>query len=112
VLAASVINEIALMMKVLSRNLPGGNEKIHRKLQSEKPVSGTSRIRSYEAGVTLLDGDIRCLYLYNEKFLYFNPVLIPHLVYIPHNKDDTSKAVPLHAMEALGGRGGIAPDHT
>jgi hypothetical protein len=23
-----------------------------------------------------------------------------------------SKAVPLHAMEALGGRGGIAPTHT
>jgi hypothetical protein len=24
----------------------------------------------------------------------------------------TSKAVPLHAMEALGGRGGIAPTHS
>jgi hypothetical protein len=25
---------------------------------------------------------------------------------------DKSKAVPLHAMEALGGRGGIAPTHS
>jgi hypothetical protein len=28
------------------------------------------------------------------------------------NKTSKSKAVPLHAMEALGGRGGIAPTHS
>jgi hypothetical protein len=38
--------------------------------------------------------------------------------YCLHNQGDDdnggskSKAVPLHAMEALGGRGGIAPTHS
>jgi hypothetical protein len=31
---------------------------------------------------------------------------------IPKAKRVLSKAVPLHAMEALGGRGGIAPTHS
>jgi hypothetical protein len=29
-----------------------------------------------------------------------------------YSKSKKSKAVPLHAMEALGGRGGIAPTHS
>jgi hypothetical protein len=29
-----------------------------------------------------------------------------------YGKKSKSKAVPLHAMEALGGRGGIAPTHS
>jgi hypothetical protein len=29
-----------------------------------------------------------------------------------HGGKSKSKAVPLHAMEALGGRGGIAPTHS
>jgi hypothetical protein len=35
------------------------------------------------------------------------PLLCP-----PHVLSKVSKAVPLHAMEAHGGRGGIAPTHT
>jgi hypothetical protein len=35
------------------------------------------------------------------------------LLYFLHKKSKVkSKAVPLHAMEAHGGRGGIAPTHT
>jgi hypothetical protein len=33
----------------------------------------------------------------------------PLVLAVCHNKN---KAVPLHAMEALGGRGGIAPTHS
>jgi hypothetical protein len=31
---------------------------------------------------------------------------------LPINTGVNGKAVPLHAMEALGGRGGIAPTHS
>jgi hypothetical protein len=34
------------------------------------------------------------------------------LICISKSKVKISKAVPLHAMEALGGRGGIAPTHS
>jgi hypothetical protein len=35
-----------------------------------------------------------------------------HTTIQPNKKVKQSKAVPLHAMEALGGRGGIDPTHS
>jgi hypothetical protein len=38
--------------------------------------------------------------------------LSPTTIYYEEQSKKKSKAVPLHAMEAHGGRGGIAPTHT
>jgi hypothetical protein len=47
------------------------------------------------------------------KTIYY--ILIPirtDHVFVKHHLDQDIKAVPLHAMEALGGRGSIAPTHS
>jgi hypothetical protein len=44
------------------------------------------------------------LYLYSYKFMKGGEIFFV--------TSDLVKAVPLHAMEAQGGRGGIAPTHT
>jgi hypothetical protein len=46
----------------------------------------------------------------NTKFCLKNVIGRDHLGDL--GADVKSKAVPLHAMEAHGGRGGIAPNHT
>jgi hypothetical protein len=57
----------------------------------------------------------------SEKIIEYRNKLKAHLQKMEHtliplqaykNKKGKGKAVPLHAMEALGGRGGIAPTHS
>jgi hypothetical protein len=44
----------------------------------------------------------------HKKFVYFNFCSVSFcIIFLP---DDEGKAIPLHAMEALGGRGYIAPN--
>jgi hypothetical protein len=50
----------------------------------------------------------------NVQELFVPMVLLQHILWysVFHSVYVKSKAVSLHAMEAYGGRGGIAPTHT
>jgi hypothetical protein len=51
----------------------------------------------------------------HSRYPFFaSKIASAHITYIclKHKSKVKSKAVPLHAMEALGGRGGIAPTHS
>jgi hypothetical protein len=49
---------------------------------------------------------------WGSKYLWHVGQCLPGYTAQHPSKKSKSKAVPLHAMEALGGRGGIAPTHS
>jgi hypothetical protein len=49
----------------------------------------------------------------SETSVYFSEITLPYILEGSHLYiSKKSKVVPLHAMEALGGGGGIAPTHS
>jgi hypothetical protein len=89
--------------RVTHGELRNAKEILVRKPQGKKPLGRTRSIWKYYNKIYLRETG--CGYPLKPRLIFM--LHIWHI--IPYCK---GKAVPLHAMEAIGGRGGISPTHS